>query len=50
MVQSTDKNFLVPVGGSVVFAQKNEILEKSMNFINFKYLRIIQVEPAEDLF
>lgn len=30
VVQSTDKNFMVPVGGSFIFAQNNDILDKSI--------------------
>lgn len=29
VVQSTDKNFMVPVGGSIIFTQKEEMLKKS---------------------
>lgn len=31
VVQSTDKNFMVPVGGSFVFCQDSKLLEKSMS-------------------
>ena len=30
VVQSTDKNFMVPVGGSFIFCQKPELLTKSI--------------------
>lgn len=32
-MQSMDKNFMVPVGGSIIFTQKEEILKNSNNFL-----------------
>jgi ribosomal protein L14E/L6E/L27E len=45
VVQSTDKNFMVPVGGAFVFAQQPDLLDKSKLF-NIKFLPNIQEEPV----
>jgi O-phospho-L-seryl-tRNASec:L-selenocysteinyl-tRNA synthase len=49
VVQSTDKNFMVPVGGSFIFCQDPKLLEKS-TYLATKFHRNTQEEPMEVLF
>ena len=46
VVQSTDKNFMVPVGGSFVFSNQKELLEK----VSAKYPGRASGSPVVDLF
>lgn len=46
VVQSTDKNFMVPVGGSVIFTQKPELCKQ----ISEKYPGRACGGPIVDLF
>ena len=48
VVQSTDKNFLVPVGGSFIFANCSNILEKSKVLV-IKFQRNILAGQVVDL-
>lgn len=45
VIQSTDKNFMVPVGGAFLFAQQPELLDKSIKFL-MQFLQSILEEPA----
>ena len=40
VVQSTDKNFLVPVGGSIIFAQRPETLKASTKLFKFSFCKV----------
>lgn len=46
VIQSTDKNFMVPVGGSIIFTQKADLMKK----ISEKYPGRACGSPIVDLF
>ncbi len=47
VVQSTDKNFMVPVGGSIIFTQDQGLLKKSKLITLMKFLKNILEEHVE---
>lgn len=53
VVQSTDKNFLVPVGGSFIFCKDSTLLNKStacFNLVSAQYPGRASGSPIVDLF
>lgn len=53
VVQSTDKNFMVPVGGSFIFSNDNKYLEKSKVWsylVSSKYPGRANGSPIVDMF